>query len=336
MDAKITKKRLGHMLSYDWIKIIAVAVAVIVAWWLIFSVAATKITPAQEFTILNYKGSYTGSKYSALVNNTKKNGVFSYDVLEVNSYDLTLNGSEMDTVLSARLETNEGDAMFTTSDPDARDEDKEFSKPDGTTYHPTYLEGFLTSYYYSAEELGDEETGYLKKAEAYLAPFFGGDVANGVLDEAAAEKEFSARIKRLNDKRFKTKKEKAKGLEQEKERLEKLRKSYLDFRSYLDDGCIVLEEVTFYVYDYNGNVIEKTGKYAVNLSPRKENERLSDVSYHYRKEVDDEGVSHNVKSTKDTCVLLLNVAGEKYQYSVYETMSFVCYLVENYVLEKAA
>lgn len=331
MDAKITKKRLGHMLSYDWIKIIALVVAVIVVWWLIFSVAATKITSAQQFTVYNFKGTYTGGEYSSLIRNVQKNDVFSYDVIEVDTYDLTTTGSELDTVLSARLQTGEGDAMFISNDFDALDEDKEYQKPDGTTYHPTYLQEFLTSYYYSASELGDSETGYLKKAEAYLAPFFGGDVVNGVLDEEAAEKEFSTRIKKLNDKRFKTKKEKSKGLEEEKERLEKLRKSYLDFLSYLDEGYISLEEVTFYTYDYDGNAVEKTGKYAVNLSKGKENERLLDVAYHYSATVDEDGISHNVKSTKDTCLLFLDVVGEKYKYSIYETMSFVCYLVENYI-----
>ena len=30
MDAHISKKRIGHMLSYDWIKIIAIAAAAII------------------------------------------------------------------------------------------------------------------------------------------------------------------------------------------------------------------------------------------------------------------------------------------------------------------
>ena len=54
MDAKITKQRLGRLLSYDWIKIIALAVAAIVVWSLIFTMTATRITAAQQFSVFNY------------------------------------------------------------------------------------------------------------------------------------------------------------------------------------------------------------------------------------------------------------------------------------------
>ena len=56
MDAKITKLRLSRMLSYDWLKIVGTAVGVIIVWVLIFTMTATRITPAQTFTIANYLG----------------------------------------------------------------------------------------------------------------------------------------------------------------------------------------------------------------------------------------------------------------------------------------
>ena len=56
MDAKITKKRLNLFLSYEWIKVVALIVGVIVLWSLIFTTTATRITPAQQFTIFNYMG----------------------------------------------------------------------------------------------------------------------------------------------------------------------------------------------------------------------------------------------------------------------------------------
>ena len=49
MDARITKKRVGHMLSYDWIKIIAIAAAAIVLWSLLFTMTATRATVGQTF-----------------------------------------------------------------------------------------------------------------------------------------------------------------------------------------------------------------------------------------------------------------------------------------------
>ena len=54
MDAKITKQRLGGMLSYDWFKIVAVAAAVILGWSLVLTMTATRITPAQQFTVFNH------------------------------------------------------------------------------------------------------------------------------------------------------------------------------------------------------------------------------------------------------------------------------------------
>ena len=56
MDAKITKLRLSRMLSYDWLKIIGAAAAVIIVWVLIFTMTATRITSAQTFTVHNYLG----------------------------------------------------------------------------------------------------------------------------------------------------------------------------------------------------------------------------------------------------------------------------------------
>ena len=44
------------MLSYDWIKMVLVAAAIIVAWTLIFTMTATRITPAQQYTVFNYEG----------------------------------------------------------------------------------------------------------------------------------------------------------------------------------------------------------------------------------------------------------------------------------------
>lgn len=37
MDAKITKQRLGLLLSYDWIKIIGICAAAVLVWALLFT-----------------------------------------------------------------------------------------------------------------------------------------------------------------------------------------------------------------------------------------------------------------------------------------------------------
>ena len=42
MDAKITKERLGLLLSYDWIKIACICIAAVAAWLLLFTSTATR------------------------------------------------------------------------------------------------------------------------------------------------------------------------------------------------------------------------------------------------------------------------------------------------------
>ena len=116
MDAKITKKRIGRLLSYDWIKIVALAVAAIVLWSLIFTMTATRITPAQQFTVFNYRcnrtltDTYYDSFDSAL---SGKNKIFSYEVIEGTTNDLTTAGEYASTLLEARTATEEASSIST-------------------------------------------------------------------------------------------------------------------------------------------------------------------------------------------------------------------------------
>lgn len=333
MDAKITKKRLGHMLSYDWIKMIALAVAMILVWSLVFSCASTKITPAQEFYVYNYAGTYTGNGYSGFLKDLKKDGGLSYDVLEVNSFDLTSAGNEMNTVLEARLQTNQGDIMFAQK---LADEKAEYPTDGEETYHPNALQKFLTAYPSTVMEIADEKTGLLARMNAYLSPFFEGELTSesATLKDEVVESEFLARVKRLKDKRFRSDKQKKSGVEQEKERILTLRKNYIDFLSYVEEDIIRLEEVEFYAYNYDGTYVKRSGTYAVNLAPVKEGKdykELQNVVYGYKK-VTEEEVTKDVRTSEDMCVMLLDVAGSKYEYSIYETISFVCKIVEGYLL----
>ena len=113
MDAKITKKRLNILLSYDWIKIILVAVAMIVLWSLVFTMTATRVTNAQNFTIFNYTGTSANSRF--------------------NSYSV-----------------GEGDALFAAN---VENPDAEYADTEGNAFHPTYLQQFLYGYYNIAAEM---------------------------------------------------------------------------------------------------------------------------------------------------------------------------------------
>jgi hypothetical protein len=144
MDAKITKKRVSHMLSYDWLKIIGACVVAIVIWTLVFTTSATRITPAQQLSVFSYKGNILGSKFSTSFQATLNKGVFSHEVLELTTNDLDMANEYMHTVLEARLATDEGDVIFVADAPD----ESTATEVDGKTQYMTYLESFVGSWYY--------------------------------------------------------------------------------------------------------------------------------------------------------------------------------------------
>lgn len=327
MDAKITKKRLNILLSYDWIKIILVAVAAIVVWSLIFTMTATRVTPAQNFTIFNYTGTSPGSGFNSYSERLKN--VFSYDILEINATDATASEQYTETILQTRLSTNEGDALFAANViPENESDQRKITLPDGTEKTLTYLEQFLYSYYRSAENFG--EGGYLDEMAEYLNAYYNGDYKNGVLDADKVKEDFRARVKALKDKRFKTEAKLKAGEEAEIARIEGFRQNLIDFYSYLEKGYVSLQETVVYVTDLNGNVQEIKGFYSVNLCPDENTMKsLKDDVYYWTK--DEDGASY--PTAKDVNVVLLNIAGSKYEYSRWESLSFVNYLIKTHCSE---
>ena len=164
---------------------------------------------------------------------------------------------------------------------------------------------------------------------AYLNTYYYGDYTKGEADEQKIESDFLARIKKLNDKRFKTSEEKREGFQQEKERLEKQRTALISFLGYLDAGYVELQQTTLYFQDADGNPVEKAGYYSINLCP---DERMSDLKndVFYSKTVEGESGEVRVSAADDICLVLLNVAEDKYQYARFEGLSFVNYLIETH------
>ena len=114
MDAKITKERLSRMLSYDWLKIVGAIVAAILVWSLIFSMSATRITPAQQFTAINYFGNVgtINTNFSKTLSNAYTNDVFSSEVLKITEVDVGGNAEYGATLMETRMATSEGDVVF--------------------------------------------------------------------------------------------------------------------------------------------------------------------------------------------------------------------------------
>ncbi len=314
MDTKITKERLSRTLSYDWLKIIAVIVAGILLWSVIFTMTATRITSAQQFTVFNHYAnvSLSNTSFYDHYDDAMENGVFSYEVLETNTLDLASSDeSYIFTLADTRLTTGEGDMMFVPNIPDADYVDSD------TPY--TYAESFLMRYGDTTIVDWDK---YLTGVRAYLNEYYGDyqdDAAT--LDTAKAEKDFRARVKETRDKRYRREKAIKQGVQDELARFEKYRAALLQFEGYLDSGVIVLQTLSC-----GGESWTYEGNFILNLCPdESQTSKLKDlVAYTL---TDENGDTY--RTAQDMCVMLFDAADGD------EDFDCEAILYINSVLEKA-
>lgn len=346
MDAKITKQRLSSMLSYDWVKIIGVIVAICIVWSLIFTMTATQITPTQKFYVYNYSGnrsfSATGSKFGELYNKAFREE-FSYEILETGSEDLT---TDINTILEARFAVGEGDLLFIANAKNPNDrynavdeEGNNIKDADGNDvylYH-NYTETFARGRFRYLYEL-EGTNNYFTQAEAYLGKYFFNDNGkadweNGKLDEVKAKADFRTRVKK--DKRFKTEAQLLAGEAADIARLNSYRDALKEFYGYLDQELVKFETITLtlsetetkdYTCYLNLNpstvqVDEATGKVV-----RDENDYpmynetvpnlgLEQYLAYYEDVVNDAGETKRVQTSRNMCVgfLTMDVLEEKYR-----------------------
>ena len=315
MDAKITKQRLSRLLSYDWIKIVALCVAAILVWSLVFTMTATKITAAQQFTVFNYtyNGGLKDSFYSHY-GKTFNDGVFSYEVLETNQQDLATSGEENAyTLLEARLGTGEGDVMFIPhiDEPDTKIEPTE--EGGEVTYQYKYTETFFNGWYYYVADIDK----YLASLQQYLDGYY----ENGVLNEQKVIQDFDARVKRNKDKRFRKAKDIESGRGAEIDRIQKYAAALAQFNGYLQSGLIEL--VNLEVKAKDGTVI-RSGNFAVNLCPDKEKMgNLTNIAYY---EINGDGKK---ESAENMCVMFFDLK------DVADTFEYESLLYINAVIESS-
>lgn len=258
MNAKITKKRLVHMLSYDWLKIVGTAAAAIIVWVLIFTMTATRIRPSQQFAVLNHQQNERltdkfYNSYSALIGKE----VFSYEVIETTNTDLAENPEYAGTLIEGRLAIDEGDIMFV---PNIGDENFATANEDGTTsYQYSCIESFMRGYRQYVYTWDD----YLANMQAYLNGFYDGGYATGTLNEAKVASAFRTRAKENNDKRFKKEAQITQGIANDIVRLQKYRDALLKTEQYLQEGVIVPTKLTL----SNDGVVYYEGNATLNICP---------------------------------------------------------------------
>lgn len=323
MDAKMTKLRLGRMLSYDWLKMIGLALAAIFIWYFVFTVTATRITPAQQFTVVNYFG-------NTVAHNTDLNeklgeafykDVFSYEVIETSIVDVPAGGDQGYTLLEARFATSEGDVVFV---PNINDPESAY-EINGEKVEQTYLQRLLRTYGHNLYNLDpNDEKGYFKQMEAYLNKYYDGGWENGNVNKAQVENDFRARITKNKDKRFKKEQEIAQGIQSEIERIEKYRAALKEFYGYKDEGLVTFPKTQ--ILNREDGSVFREGVFYINLCPdvSKMGELKNFASYGVENE------DGSIKYTAENmCVAFMKFSDleESFQY---EDLLFVNYLIQQY------
>ena len=268
MDAKMTKERVSRMLSYDWLKIIGLCVAAIFFWTLVFTVSATRITTAQQFTVINYFGN-AGTANTNLSNDFKKafnDGLFSYEVIDISEVDVGGNTEIGATLMQTRVATEEGDVVFV---PDLVDTSSEY-EINGEKYNDTYLQNLVRNYGWNLENLDRNKAGsFFNRLEAFLNEYYGDYTEdNATLNKAKVEEDFLARVAKNKDKRFKTDEQKAQGILDEIARVEKYRAAMIEFDGYLASGLVQLTPTQVRNIE-TGELSEET-VYSINICPNAE------------------------------------------------------------------
>lgn len=301
MDARVTKQRLSNMLSYDWIKIIVVIAVAVTALTVFFTMVRTRPNENQIFAAYGYTDLNEGSEAPSFAESLSK-GVFSYDVLEVESETFSTGGYYGDTTYTARRAAHQGTVMFTTT---RSTQNEQF--PEETYLIRSMMVGMAL-----------DLNVYLTDCENYLIRFFGENWQSGPLKTSEAEKCFLNRNGK--DKRYRSAEKRAEGIEDEAARLEKLRTDFLFLQECLNDGRLFLVNVS---------VNDEEHAYAFGLGNLK---TLADL-YYYTVESE----SGTSRETEEICLYLFrNDEDEGRDASKvvndlrYEPVSFLRYLVENY------
>lgn len=340
MDAKITKSRLGLLLSYDWIKIIAICVAAVLVWALLYTMLATRATNGQRFEIYSYLNVRMDSSALGDLEELREKKALSEDVLDFSTYTLNQEGYE-DMILQAHFAAGQGDVMFAPNLPSTTDSDG------NVTY--AGLTDFLASYRTNAVWLGEDgysEGGnvlyaksYFTQCEEYLGRFFkdasgAADFAEGTLDKAAAEANYRARIK--GDKRYKNEAQRLAGLEKEYGRLEALRASYVKVLGWVSNDSsedpIELCTVTVTGQDENGQEQTADWTYAFDLSNLEE---LTKFVSRPAQEGEIEGVAEGTYISDKMCMVILSGGSAGEEDMRYEPITFLTYLADTFDKKEA-
>lgn len=320
MDARITKQRLGNLLSYDWLKMLVTIAIFVFLVVLLFTMTATRVTNAQTFTVYAYNDVTAGRDFNSLADKLKDEDVLSYDILETTTEKFSAD-SQYD-LYSLRRTTGEGTVMFVSDvrvyetdddgnpvldengDPKIETESALYSLAMGSTVDS---EDPISGTLYDCKY-------YIESCAEYLSGFFEGDwETSNTLDEAAVRASFLER--NSGDKRYKNDEAREKGIADERQRILDLRDDYLVVLQCFENGTFKYTEYT--AKNVDGSSF--TSVLGINLGGL---EKIADLAYYT------DGEGNQVVSNLNLVILYNNFHEAKGLR--FEPVTFLRYLYEEY------
>ncbi len=113
MDNKITKSRLSHFFSYEWIKIIIFSVVVVLLFELLFAVTGVKLSDGQMFKVIYDQGinsSFENNLIEVTCLDSDGKIIFSYETQKI---DAEVMSDGHDNAIDVRYQTRDGDVVIT-------------------------------------------------------------------------------------------------------------------------------------------------------------------------------------------------------------------------------
>ncbi len=336
MDAKITKQRLKRLFSYEWVKIIAIAVALIFAWVMIFELTETRIKPSQRFTVFNHmQNKSIDPRLADKIQGAFDEGVFSTEVMEMTYQDLATAGMYAHQTIEMFLGVSDGDILLAPNTPNTesgtvdKDNDGEADKDanGNTIYQYTYAESVINPYRKYMTDLNPQTPGsYFYELEQYLNRFYdNGWEDKTSINTAAIEREFRARVQRTRDKRYRNEKLLSGAIPDEIERIEKYRDAYERLCGWLEDGLICFNAPTHTDGAPEKGVPAYDGIVSLNLCP--DESRMKNLKAYYSYPVYNEENKLNGYSAKDMSVVFFYNPEQEKTFE-YESLLYVVWLVE--------
>lgn len=296
------------MLSYDWLKILAVVTVAIFALTVLFTMVSTRPRAGQEYTVHFYGGLTMGEDHYRFGNDL--DDIFSYDVLETGTESFN-SSAESRQAFVLRRSVNEGTAVFAAN---------YTAEEEGSTPFQELCAGGLLNRGLATEQMGmflDLEE-FFSSAERYLARFFGEEWQTGEPDGDAVRTYFLERNGK--DKRFRTAAQKETGVQLEAERLTTIRDDYLFVCDAFESGKLATVTYQSYTIPTENEEAEPLASYTVGIGLGKLTNIGKVCSY---------AEASGAASTQEL-VLLFYDNGTDSEHLQYENFTFLRYLLEKY------